>query len=92
MLWMESLANTSRLGTNTELVDERRLSSSTTKALYDFLVAMEPSRVDGWVIGIFAVSTRADRFMAIALSRLEPDLSTADYGNPGLKEPAFLVP
>jgi hypothetical protein len=44
------------------------------------------------VIGIFSVSTRADRFMAISLSRLEPDLATADYGNPGLLEAAFLAP
>ena len=92
MLWMETLANTSGLGTNTELVNDRRLSSSTAKALYDFLVAMQPSRVEGWVIGIFSVSTRADRFMAISLSRLEADLATADYGNPGLQETAFLVP
>ncbi|MCZ6539134.1 MAG: hypothetical protein O6922_04840, partial [Chloroflexi bacterium] len=92
MLWMETLANTSGLGTNTELVNNRRLSASGAKALYDFLVAMQPSRVDGWVIGIFSVSTQADRFMAISLTRLEAGLTTADYGHPGLQESAFLAP
>ena len=92
LLWMESLANTSGLGTESELLNNRRLSSSTAKALYDFLVAMQPSEVDSWVTNIFAVSTRADRFMAISLSRMEIDLSTADYGNPGLDDAAFLAP
>ena len=92
MLWMETLANTSGLDTSTELVGDRRLSSSTAKALYDFLVAMKPSRVAGWVIGIFSVSTRVVRVMAISASRLETGLATADYGNPDLKESAFLAP
>ena len=92
MLWMETLANTSRLDTRTELVNERRLSASTAKALYDYLVALEPSRVEGWVVGIFSVSTRADRFMGISASRLEAGLEAADYGNPGLQESAFLAP
>ena len=92
MLWMETLANTSGLGTNTELLNDRRLSSPTAKALYDFLVAMQPSEIDAWVTSIFSVSTRADQFMAISLSRLETDLQVADYGNPDLRESAFLVP
>ena len=92
MLWMESLANTSGIGTNTELLNNRRLSSATAKALYDFLVAMQPSEIDTWVTSIFSVSTRADQFMAISLSRLETELPIADYGNPDLKESAFLSP
>ncbi|MCZ6539604.1 MAG: hypothetical protein O6922_07245 [Chloroflexi bacterium] len=92
LLWMETLANTSGLGTESELLNDRRLSSSTAKAMYDFLVAMQPSEVDSWVREIFAVSTRADRFMAVSLSRLEIDLATADYGHPGLDGPAFLAP
>ena len=92
MLWMETLANTSRLDTHTELVNERRLSASTAKALYDYLVAIEPSRVEGWVVGIFSVSTRADRFMAISASRLEAGLEVADYSSPSLQESAFLAP
>lgn len=92
MLWMESLANTSGIGTNTELLNNRRLSSATAKALYDFLVAMQPSEIDAWVTSIFSVPTRADQFMAISLSRLETELPIADYGNPDLKESAFLSP
>ena len=92
MLWMETFANTSRLDTNTEFVANKRLSATTAKALYDYLVDLQPSRIEGWVVGIFSVSTRVDRFLAISKSRLESELPTADYGNPGLIESAFLAP
>jgi hypothetical protein len=92
MLWMESLANTSGLGTNTELLNNKRLSSSTAKSLYDYLVALQPSEVNQWVADIFAVPAYADQFIAISMSRLEADLPKSSWSNPTLREPAFLVP
>ncbi len=92
MLWMEALANTSGLDTSTELTVNKNLSASLAKSLYDFLVAMQPAEIDPWVTNIFSVSSRADRFIAISLSRLETDLAAADYGNPGLRESVFLAP
>lgn len=92
ILWMESLANTSGLGTDIELLNNKRLSSSTAKALFDYLVAMQPDDIDSWISEIFAVPTRDDQFKAISLSRLENDLPNVDYGNPDLLQPAFLAP
>jgi hypothetical protein len=92
VLWMESLADTSGLETRAELLDAKRLSWTTARALYDYLVAMQPSEVDPWVDDIFSVSPRADQFMTISRSRMEADLATSDSGNPGLREAAFLIP
>ena len=92
MLWMESLANTSGIGTHVELPNNKRLSASSAKELYDYLVAMKPTDVDSWVEEIFAVTNRTDQFMAISLNRLERDLSNTEHGNPALLGPGLLAP
>jgi hypothetical protein len=92
MLWMESLANTSGLGTAEELATEGRLSSGTAKGLFDYLVGLPLIEIDSWVSTIFSVPSREQEFMAISRTRLESDLPVAEYSNPDLYRPAFLVP
>jgi hypothetical protein len=92
MLWHEVLTNTSGLGFDAELRTNKRLSSASSKALFDYLVSINPTNVDDWVSEIFANSTAADEFIAISLSRLEVDLPVANHGNPTLREPAFIIP
>ncbi|MDA1279402.1 MAG: hypothetical protein O3B95_05095 [Chloroflexi bacterium] len=92
MLWMESLTNSSGLDTNTKMLTNTHLSSSTAKGIYDFLVAMQPGEIEPWVKNIFAVSTRADKFMQRSRDRLRNNLPTSDWGNPDLLESAFLAP
>lgn len=92
LLWHEVLADSSGLNLDDELRTNKKLSGSSAKALFDYLVGLNPSDIDAWVSGIFAVASADDEYIAISLSRLEPDLSTVNYGNPALREPAFLVP
>jgi hypothetical protein len=92
MLWHEVLADTSGLNLDDELRTNKRLSGSSAKKLYDYLVSLAPADFEAWRTIIFSDASRADEFVTISLSRLEASLPTADYGHPTLREPAFLVP
>ncbi|MBN4074206.1 hypothetical protein JYT27_00095 [bacterium AH-315-D21] len=92
MLWHEVLVNTSGLNLGDELRTNKVLSATSAKALFDYLVSLDPADVESWNSEIFASSAAADEFVEISLSRLEADLATADYGNPGLQGAAFLAP
>jgi hypothetical protein len=92
MLWHEVLANTSGLNLGDELRANKRLSGASAKALFDYLVSLDPTDVNAWKAIAFSDSTRADEFIAISLSRLESGLPTSFWGNPTLRKPAFLVP
>ena len=92
ILWHEVLTNTSGLNLDEELRSNKRLSSASSKALFDYLVSIAPADIDVWVSEIFANTSAADEFIAISLSRLELDLPVADHGNPTLREPAFIIP
>jgi hypothetical protein len=92
ILWNEVLTDTSGLNLDDELRANKRLSGTSLKALFDYLVALDPAAVNDWFTLITSDATRPDEYIAIALSRLEVDLPTAVWGNPTLKEPAFLIP
>jgi hypothetical protein len=92
LLWHEVLADTSGLNLDDELRANKRLSGSSAKALFDYLVSLDPADVTAWATIVLSDASRANEFAAISLSRLEADLSIADWGNPGLREPAFLAP
>jgi len=92
MLWHEVLTDTSALNLDDELRTNKRLSSASSKALFDYLVSIDPANIGAWVSEIFANTTAADEFIAIALTRLEVDLPVANHGNPTLREPAFIIP
>ena len=92
MLWHEVLADTSRLNLDDELRANKRLSGSSAKALYYYLVSIDSGDVTAWATIILSDASRANEFVAISLSRLETDLPIANWGNPGLREPAFLAP
>ena len=92
LLWHEVLADTSGLNLDDELRANKRLSGESAKALYDYLVSLDPADVTAWVTIVMSDASRANEFIAISLSRLETDLPVADWGNPGLREPAFLAP
>jgi len=92
LLWHEVFADTSGLNLDDELRANKHLSGSSAKELYDYLVSIDPADVTAWVTIILSDASRADEFVAISLSRLEADLPIADWGNPELREPAFLAP
>ena len=92
MRWHEVLADTSGLNLDDELRANKRLSGSSAKALYDYLVSIDPADVTAWATIILSDASRATEFAAISLSRLETDLPITNWGNPGLREPAFLAP
>jgi hypothetical protein len=92
MLWHEVLTDTSALNLDDELRANKRLSSASSKALFDYLVSIDPAEINAWVSEIFANTSAADEFIAISLTRLEADLPTANHGNPTLREPAFIIP
>ena len=88
----EVLADTSGLNLDDELRANKRLSGSSAKALYDYLVSIDPANVTAWATIILSDASRANEFVTISLSRLETDLPITDWGNPNLREPAFLAP
>ncbi|MCH8909321.1 MAG: hypothetical protein IH867_01120 [Chloroflexi bacterium] len=92
MLWHEVLADTSGLNLGEELRTNKVLSGASAKALFDYLVSLDPHDVESWKSEIFVSSSAADEFVAISLGRLEVGLATDDYGNPGLRSVAFLTP
>jgi len=92
ILWNEVLTDSSGLNLDDELRANKRLSGTSSKALFDYLVGLDPATVNDWFTQITSDVTRVDEYIAIALSRLEADLPTAVWGNPTLREPAFLVP
>ena len=91
-LWYEVLTNTSGLGFDAELRANKKLSATSAKALFDYLVSLDPSALNAWVSQISVTTSAPDEFAAISMSRLEDDLPAALHGNPGLREPAFLIP
>lgn len=91
-LWHEVLTDTSGLNLDDELRANKRLSGASSKALFDYLVSLDPATLNSWAAEISANSTAAEEFSAISLSRLEADLANSLYANPGLREPAFLIP
>jgi len=92
LLWHAVLADTSGLNLDDELRANKRLSGSSAKALYDYLVSIDPADVTAWATIILSDASRANEFVAISLSRLETDLPINNWGNPGLREPALLAP
>jgi hypothetical protein len=92
LLWHEVLADTSGLNLEDELRANKRLSGSSAKALYDYLVSIDPADVEAWATIILSDGSRANEFVAISLSRLEVDLPITNWGNPKLREPTFLAP
>ncbi len=91
-LWHEVLADTSGLNLDDELRANKRLSGSSAKALFDYLVSLDPADVTAWATIVLSDASRATEFAAISLSRLETDLPVINWGNPGLRELAFLAP
>lgn len=92
LLWHEVLADTSGLNLDDELRANKRLSGSSAKALYDYLVSINPADVAAWATIVLSDASRATEFATISLSRLEADLPITSWGNPGLREPAFIAP
>lgn len=92
LLWYEVLANSSGLNLDQELLANKILSGASVKALYDYLVALDPNGIVEWRDSISSNFGLLDNFIEISLSRLETDLPSEEHGNPGLIEPAFLVP
>ncbi len=92
LLWYEVLANSSGLNLDQELLANKILSGASVKALYDYLVALDPNGIVEWRDSISSNFRLLDNFIEISLSRLETDLPSEEHGNPGLIEPAFLVP
>ena len=92
MLWYEVLADSSGLNLDDELRANKRLSATSAKALFDYLVSIDPANVNAWLNAISADTSIPNQFNAISLSRLEADLPVANHGNPTLREPAFIIP
>ncbi len=92
LLWYESLADSSGLNLDDELRANGVLSATSAKSLFDFLVALKQEEVLEWRAQISANPALLDEYIEISLGRLEDDLPSQFHGNPGLVEPAFLIP
>lgn len=92
LLWHEVLTDTSGLGLGDELRSQKRLSSTSAKALFDYLVSLAPADIDAWSSIVLSNASAVGEFISISLSRLEQDLPVSVHGNPTLREPAFIVP
>ncbi len=92
LLWSEVLSDTSQLNLDEELRNNGVLSGASTKALFDYLVALKQGDVLAWRTEISTSVELLDEYVEIALGRLKADLPSTEHGNPGLIEPAFLIP
>jgi hypothetical protein len=92
LLWSEVLTDTSQLDLDEELRATGVLSGASAKALFDYLVSLQQEDVLAWRTEISASPGLLDEYVEIALGRLEADLPSTAHGNPGLIEPAFLIP
>ena len=86
------MSNSSGLNLDQELSENKVLSGPSVKALNDYLVALDPDDVVAWRDNISSDWNLLDEFVEISLTRLETDLPSNEHGNPGLIDPAFLVP
>ena len=93
LMWATALQDPGGLGISKELRDFGQLSPESTLAMYDYLLTINASDAEEWVVKrLVGKSAFISEYEAIAAGRLVVDLQTNLEGHPDLRDVAFMAP